>query len=232
MTDADPPKLSQLRRNAHDASVKMVPRPVIEDQHETTATVTSLAVFSACPRKYYIQRSLGWNTGRFRPFDADQITESSAEEDNLSATKVGTAVHQILEGVAPSEDSPEARRLADVFVSSELGRRAAASPRKEHEWKFIADIDGTIVRGSIDVWFEENGELHIVDYKTGEPTGAQDYKPQLAFYAIALERALHVRSKIGLAAFFAPEHGCDVLDRRGRNHRGARPDRQSAQSSG
>ena len=46
-----------------------------------------------------------------------------------------------------------------------------------------------IVRGQIDLWFEEAGELVIVDYKTDrDESGGDGYALQLRLYALALER--------------------------------------------
>lgn len=214
VTDADPPPFHTDRTDPRDRDIQIVPRPSVADQHETTATVTSLAVFGSCPRKYYIQRSLGWNTGRFRSFEPDDIAvteETDDEDEDLSASRVGTAVHSILAGLTPVDESPEARQLADVFRKSSLGLRAAASSRKAHEWSFIADIDGTILRGSIDLWFEDKGNIHLVDYKTDAvsaadaPARALDYAPQLALYAIALERALGSRPATAWLHFLRPD---------------------------
>ena len=213
ITDSDPPRLPHSVVDGIDTDVQVVARPAIEDQSETAVTVTSLAAFGACPRKYYIQRSLGWNTGRFRRFDPDDIAAGDKEEDeetDLSASRIGSAVHEILAGQTPADDAPEARQLADVFFKSELGRRASSSPRVAREWAFIADIDGTIIRGTIDLWFEENGDLHVVDYKTDEvtaadaPTRARDYAPQLALYAMALERATGRRPAMASLHFLRP----------------------------
>ena len=102
---------------------------------------------------------------------------------------MGSFVHEILAGKT-GEYPAEARELAAVFARSELGRRAAASTRAAREWDFIADIGGTLVRGSIDLWFEDEGGLHIVDYKTDAKVHSADYETQLALYAYALERAL------------------------------------------
>jgi CRISPR/Cas system-associated exonuclease Cas4 (RecB family) len=50
------------------------------------------------------------------------------------------------------------------------------------------------VRGQVDLWFEEAGELTIVDYKTDGVTGpeahqrARDYEMQVRLYAMAVER--------------------------------------------
>jgi CRISPR/Cas system-associated exonuclease Cas4 (RecB family) len=87
----------------------------------------------------------------------------------------------------------EANKLANVFLESDLGRRAAHATRAAREWDFIADLDDTLVRGTIDLWFEENGEIHLVDYKTDAVARPADYAPQLALYALAMERAFGKR---------------------------------------
>ncbi|MCX6637767.1 MAG: PD-(D/E)XK nuclease family protein, partial [Acidobacteria bacterium] len=52
-----------------------------------------------------------------------------------------------------------------------------------------------VLRGQIDLWFEEGGELVLVDYKTDRMTAAEDqrlepYRLQLRLYALALEKLL------------------------------------------
>jgi ATP-dependent helicase/nuclease subunit A len=216
VTDSDPPLLgARVGTERPDVDVHVVSRPVIEDQHESAVTVTSLAVFGQCPRKYYIQRCLGWNHGRFRRFDPDEIDATQEDHDpDLSASRVGSFVHEILAGLTPSEDVPEARRLADVFLNSDLGRRAAAAPRSARAWAFIADIDGVILRGSIDLWFQEksesDGQIHVVDYKTDAVPDVAGYKPQLALYAMALERALGIRPTSAYLHFLRPDRVVEI----------------------
>jgi ATP-dependent exoDNAse (exonuclease V) beta subunit len=220
IVDFDPPPPACAGIEGVEDGIEIVAPPVIRDQHETAATVTSLAVFGACPRKYYIQRSLGWSTGRFRRFDPEEISGDEFDADefaveaasDLPASRVGSAVHSILAGMEPEEKIPEAEQLADVFRNSELGARAAASRRREREWAFIAEIDGVIVRGAIDLWFEaEDGGIHIVDYKTDDleaelaPARAAEYAPQLALYAIALERALGKKPVAAWLYFLRPD---------------------------
>ncbi len=46
-----------------------------------------------------------------------------------------------------------------------------------------------VLRGQIDVWFEEGGELVLLDYKTDrDDAGESKYALQLRLYALALER--------------------------------------------
>jgi len=165
--------------------IEVVPRPVLRDQHDSAVNVTSLAVFAACPRKYYIERYVGWNGSRRRSFDPEELPS----DKGTPAAELGSEVHEILAG-KPGPHSAEAETLARVFSQSSLGRRAAASARQEREWEFIIEIGGALVRGSIDLWFEEAGAIHLVDYKTDETVRDAHYRPQLALYALAIERAV------------------------------------------
>jgi ATP-dependent exoDNAse (exonuclease V) beta subunit len=220
IVDSDPPPTARARSGEREDGIELIARLVIRDQHETTATVTSLAVFGACPRKYYIQRSLGWSTGRFRRFDPEEVeVEDPGGEDtaDLPAARIGSVVHDILAGVEPDDDVPEARQLAEVFRRSDIGLRSESARRREREWAFIADIDGTIVRGTIDLWFEdEQGGIHVVDYKTDDVAAdlasgrAAEYAPQLALYAIALERALGIRPRAAWLHFLRPDRIVEV----------------------
>ena len=70
-----------------------------------------------------------------------------------------------------------------------MGRRAESATRIEREFDFLLEIDDVIVRGQIDIWFEEGGELVLVDYKTDrDESGAEGYALQLRLYALAVER--------------------------------------------
>jgi ATP-dependent exoDNAse (exonuclease V) beta subunit len=190
--DSDPP-LADLRavQDGKTTDVLTLARPHVGDQHDTAVNVTSLAVFSSCPRKYYLQRYIGWNTRRFARFDPESLPEEDDETD-LDAAELGSLVHEVLAGKAGPHPA-EAHKLANVFLESDLGRRAAQATRAAREWDFIADIDDTLVRGTIDLWFEENGEIHLVDYKTDAVARPADYAPQLALYALAMERAFGKR---------------------------------------
>jgi ATP-dependent exoDNAse (exonuclease V) beta subunit len=193
VTDSDPPEAgNRMVEDGESANVLTLPRPVVGGQRDTAVNVTSLAVFAGCPRKYYLQRYIGWNTGRRRRFDAESLPEEEEDDTDLDAAELGSLVHEVLAG----KEGPhpiEAQKLADVFLESDLGRRAGQATRVEREWEFIADIDDTLVRGSVDLWFEEGGEIHLVDYKTDAVARPGDYAPQLALYALAMERAFGKR---------------------------------------
>jgi ATP-dependent helicase/nuclease subunit A len=204
--DTDPERL--IADEVSPREVPVLPRPLVEDQHDTAVNVTSLALFAHCPRKYYIQRYVGWASGRPARFDAE--APPRGDDDGISASDFGSVVHKILSG-EPGEYPAEALALAEVFKRSPLGQRAAAAIHSAREWDFIADLDGTLVRGSVDLWFEEDEEIFLVDYKTdAPPVHPEHYAPQLAIYALAIERAFGVKPAGAYLHFLRPDIVAEV----------------------
>jgi CRISPR/Cas system-associated exonuclease Cas4 (RecB family) len=64
----------------------------------------------------------------------------------------------------------------------------------EREFDFLMEVESLVLRGQIDLWFEDRGGTVLVDYKTdrvdaaGAPARAEQYGQQLRLYALALER--------------------------------------------
>jgi ATP-dependent helicase/nuclease subunit A len=187
-----PPPPGEVFAQAAPLQLQTVTRPAIRDQHDFAASVTSVALFAHCPRRYYLERYLGWpgNSPRNPRF---KEAEDDEPDDELDATGFGLQVHALLAG-QPVAATAEARKLADAFHASELGRRAARASRVEREADFLMAVEDIVLRGQIDLWFEEGGELVLADYKTDEvkardPAERADfYAPQLRLYAMALER--------------------------------------------
>ena len=104
----------------------------------------------------------------------------------------------------------------EQFLKSNVGRRIhkAALRNKYHaEQPFVLGLDAeevyddvsnevVLIQGIIDVYFEENGELAVLDYKTDKVSCEKElierYRAQLDYYAKALERLTgkHVKEKI------------------------------------
>lgn len=175
----------------------LLDRPALTGRHDAAVSVTSLVLYQNCPRRYYLARYLGWEKPPMRSTEpADGETPSGGDELLLpDAILFGQQVHALLAG-KEVDGSSEARALAAGFQASELGRRAARAVTAEREFDFVMEIEELILRGQVDLWFEENGRLVIVDYKTDQlsaseaPARAASYAIQLRLYALALERLL------------------------------------------
>jgi ATP-dependent exoDNAse (exonuclease V) beta subunit len=189
VTNAAPELLRAPATEQTQTEIEYIAPPAVSGQQDTNATVTALARFANCPRQYFLAQYLGYE-GRERRL-------KEAEEDGaLSAGDFGTQVHALLSDKPILKPDPEAVRLADVFRQSPLGRRAGRATRVEREFDFLMAVEDLVIRGQIDLWFEEGGELVVVDYKTDDVTAAQaqdrarDYAIQLRLYAMALERVV------------------------------------------
>jgi ATP-dependent helicase/nuclease subunit A len=184
------PELRRARPAVAESSggVELIKRPQAVEQQDTNATVTGLTAFANCPRQYYLGHYLGFEGGS-RNF------EGVSGGADLSAAELGTQVHSLLAGNPVANPTAEALRLAETFRQSTLGRRAARASRIEREFNFLMAIEDLVIRGQVDLWFEEGGELTVVDYKTDAVSAAEahqraiEYAPQLRLYALAVERA-------------------------------------------
>ena len=163
-----------------------------QEQIDSTASITDISVFAQCPRKYFLSRYIGWDAGGPTFVNVDDLVRPDNGE--LEASEIGTQVHHILAGIPVEDAAAESVELADKFLTSALGKRALRATRKQHEHEFVIAIEGLVLRGQIDLWFEQNRELILVDYKTDQlrkpidPRRIQAYDLQLRLYSMALEK--------------------------------------------
>ena len=95
-----------------------------------------------------------------------------------------------------SDEEADVIDTADIagFFSSDIGQRMLASPEIHREWGFnlLREEERMLVQGVIDCAFLENGDWVLLDYKTDrveDPEAfCEAYRPQLAWYAAALEK--------------------------------------------
>ncbi|MDQ6677154.1 MAG: UvrD-helicase domain-containing protein [Acidobacteriota bacterium] len=194
----------------------VLPRPAVSDQHDSGVTVTALATYDSCPRRYYLANSLGFQP--VRGMRLADIADADAEERELAldAGELGKQVHALLAGESFESPDPAARRLAEAFRASELGARARRAERAEREFAFLVAVEDVVVRGQIDLWFEEAGELVLVDYKTNdvEAAGVEDlarrYALQIHLYALTLERLTGRRPARAYLHFLKPDIAVEI----------------------
>jgi len=186
---SEPPAIIAAARSAPvvERSIEWLSRPEVNGQQDGNITVTALSSFAACPRKYYLSHYLGFRGER-------SVAAEGGGPGELAANELGTQVHDLLAGLPVPDAAPDAVRLARVFSQSALGRRTERASRIEREFGFLLALEDLVVTGKVDLWFEEGGELTIVDYKTDAVSVAEahqralDYALQLRLYALAVER--------------------------------------------
>ena len=169
----------------------------------------------------------------------------SGEEVKLAANERGSAYHRVMEcldySVSVNIDGVKAdiNRMLETgkmnelqvksvnpwdintFVQSDTGRRVAnavncGSVRREQP--FVFEYEGQLIQGIIDLYFEEDGELVLVDYKTdrvmkgeaGEKELVKRYAIQLDYYAKALTQLTGKNVKEKIIYSFALGKGLSV----------------------
>jgi len=206
-SDALPPSSGIETAVNADAGVLVLDRPVLTDQFDPNVTASGLSQFASCPRKYYLAGFLGW--------DGDLLRKRSfaiGPGESRDASQIGIEVHAMLAGI---KDVPnpqmQSAALASVFVRSPLYKRLQKAVRKEYEWDFVFGTGELIVRGTIDLWFEEPRGIVVVDYKTDDVSAAEatlraeDYRVQLQVYGLALEAATGKRVQEAWLHFLRPD---------------------------
>ena len=158
-----------------------------------------------------------------RSDESDSIVPKfiSGKEVQLAANERGSAYHRIMEcldysvGVHLEGVKADINRMLETgkinelqvksvnpcdintFVQSDIGKRAASAVRSgkaRREQPFVFEYGGQLIQGIIDMYFEEDGELVLIDYKTdrvnksaaGEQELVKRYAIQLNYYAKAL----------------------------------------------
>lgn len=93
------------------------------------------------------------------------------------------------------------------FFDSEIGKRLLSAEDIHREYKFFVEMpseyvmddsapqndEKVIIQGVIDCFFIENGEIVILDYKTGKMY--EKYKKQIKIYELCLEKATGIKVK-------------------------------------
>ncbi len=164
----------EVSKEAPAVSEVLLQTPPVVAQHDGGVVVTSLALFADCPRRYFLERYL-------------ELPGAVQSGESTGGRALGSAAHDDLAGLRAA--TGEAAALASAFRQSALGLRLRNAPRVEREFDFLLPMHDVILRGQIDLWFEEGGELVVVDYKTdAERDAAEAYRLQLRIYALAVAR--------------------------------------------
>ncbi len=150
------------------------------------------------------------------PLESVLATDSVEDRNELlERLAFGRVVHRVLELVQPDSEanidelaeaiagaegfshrSAEAAVVVRQALQSRPFREAVDSGRWWKELSVAADIGGVVANGSVDLVYERDGELVVVDYKTDPVTSQAEamerlrhYQWQLLIYVGALQRA-------------------------------------------
>ncbi len=170
--------------------------------------------------------SLGSQTGE----DKEEPDSPEPWRRGRAGTSVGRAVHAVLQAIdlasgadiedraraqAAAEGIPEREseiaRLSRTAVDSEVVKRAVASGRFWREVPVAAAVGGGSLHGFIDLLFEEEDGLVVVDYKTDSvsaadsPDAVPNYRLQGGAYAHAIGQVTGKKVKEVVFLYLQPK---------------------------
>ncbi|MDR1429078.1 MAG: UvrD-helicase domain-containing protein [Spirochaetaceae bacterium] len=149
-----------------------------------------------------------WDETQDSTQDKDDLEiDRLLENAKIDAAGFGTIAHAFLEarldGTSPAIPPDIASRLsdkenaaiqaaatlmADRFMTSNLGRLATDASFRKTEFPFLTRTrtkPTLIISGKIDMLFESDGTIHVVDFKTDKKENPPDHYGQLAVYTRA-----------------------------------------------
>jgi len=171
---------------------------------------SALALFERCSYRYFAERVLGLPP---RP-----AAVGAQLAGTLAATEIGDAVHRLLEIVPLDEPASPPRselddtvrrwypevtaeevdrvaRLVDAYCESPLARRLAGLASARPERPFVFEHDGVVIRGRLDVLWQDEERALVVDYKSNTLDGREprdivedEYVLQRLVYALVCLR--------------------------------------------
>jgi ATP-dependent exoDNAse (exonuclease V) beta subunit len=120
-----------------------------------------------------------------------EVSLQNADPDEIRQL---VSVHGALYG-ASEEEREAARQTVARVLAHEVGLVAATAERDGRCWREMPVScrlsNGLVLEGTVDLAYEERGQMVVVDYKTDHDVGESldDYRRQVRAYATAVARA-------------------------------------------
>lgn len=94
----------------------------------------------------------------------------------------------------PAKYAKEVNKLCQSFFSSPIGQMAEAAEFKKMEYGFLTLYGGKLVIGQIDLLFEYEDTVYVIDYKTDKKMHPDHHRKQLLIYKTAVENLYRMDS--------------------------------------
>jgi ATP-dependent exoDNAse (exonuclease V) beta subunit len=215
------PDIITESKAAGKEKIDIVPELVYNDANVFNPPLRQIRILNASHLQDKNEALFAAGGGQAEETAADKIIR----EAGLEAADLGTIAHACIEayfkGLNKVEIPPrigarlskkveeivlgEAAKMRDGFLVSELGKKAIIANREswlESEFPIVYyPDDNTIVNGSIDLLFEYEGTIYIVDYKTDSVQRPEEHRLQLEIYKKAIE-SIYGTDKVGAYLFY------------------------------
>ena len=168
---------------------------LVKEKLEEGLTVTEVALYESCPRRFEAERILNVPTSR-----------------STSAIKIGNIFHQSIEYFNSLGEEEFCRRIRGALKSENGGagkterllsnflKSRFTKPPYLAEEPFVLNVGGVFIKGAIDRIDKVNGGYALCDYKTGK--FSENYILQMNIYALGAAEVLKLSPVKALTLFF------------------------------
>ncbi|MDR0662934.1 MAG: PD-(D/E)XK nuclease family protein, partial [Spirochaetaceae bacterium] len=199
--EIEPVTRAEVRATAAVYNAAALKKKSMREKTENAAEKYALAAQVEAPEIFIVTRQasrlheggLEKNASAFPP----RIAETGGKFfDDLALTPAafGVLVHSVIEKRyegAEQNTKDFAEQLADMFFASDIGKKSLQADFRKTEYPILClrEEDGKkiYVSGVMDLLFEFENEMYVVDYKTDRVINPEKYREQLAVYVRAAE---------------------------------------------
>ncbi len=198
-------------------------RPLFFSGKPDTLSPTQAEDYLACPALYARQRAgnfetamAGGHSSGFGALYGDLAHHALELWDYRSPDRLIASVDMLAGRNIPDRDRQSLRDCFRSFAASGLCRMLAEADVLRREERFAFILEGTLVRGKMDLLALIGDRWVIVDYKTHDispeaaPEQAERHRFQTGIYALALHRAEHVIPDRLIIHFLTPGISCET----------------------
>ncbi|GHV76614.1 ATPase AAA [Spirochaetia bacterium] len=178
---------------------EIIATPDIENNHRTPTSFHTEAVQGSYP----VDET---NSGESAAEIFGTVDAILSRFESFTPADFGTIAHACVEALMKGEDSSlwsdlippgiaghlspqeaDALRVAGLelgkqFLASKLGRVAQKAPLRKSECRFRSLYGHTFINGTIDLLFEDENAVQVVDFKTDRIEAPGEHAAQMAFY--------------------------------------------------
>ncbi|MDR1148762.1 MAG: UvrD-helicase domain-containing protein [Spirochaetaceae bacterium] len=159
---------------------------------------------------YLSEKSMPTDAGDVSASDRIKDSNGFFENSGFTPAEFGVLVHRVIEerfnsgafgssNAGNDEAEKLVNRYASVFFDSDIGKKSLTSPFRKTEYAFLSLYEEagkkTYISGVIDLLFEYENEMYIIDYKTDTVINPEKHYEQLDVYSRAVENLFSKKTR-------------------------------------
>lgn len=188
--------INEIKINELNIEADELKESIVKSQYSYT---TDISVYNKCPLEYYYRRKLKFTFPKTKALFYGSLVHESIEAinkrkiqsldiDNIEELVTEKARQKFKEGAIEFRKDDVDRAIEEVKIYIENLKHIGIP--KESELGITFSTNDYLINGNVDMIYEKDGKMHIMDFKTGTPPdedgnheSLKDYINQINLYA-------------------------------------------------